>query len=219
MTEYDFSPAAYERAREKRESVSRWVDGTKLHEPPNPFLPLPGEQRTSSFYDTPSPPRASRSTTPYGAANYQAAPSRSYSLPPSMVAPSQATQTPYALQPAQQQYAMYGNNTYYSYPGSHQTSPLVSPPAPTQYSYSQPLAPYNGARTIMPNGQQYYQPASNQPVIVPIHGGAAGYVVVPAAGQKIQIVPVSGPLHSTFTSFVRLTYAYCSYNRTPSMLR
>lgn len=41
----------------------------------------------------------------------------------------------------------------------------------------------------MPNGQQYYQPASNQPVIVPIHGGAAGYVVVPAAGQKIQIVP------------------------------
>ncbi|PPQ74626.1 hypothetical protein CVT24_004174 [Panaeolus cyanescens] len=177
MTEYDFSPAAYERAREKHESVSRWVDSTKLHETPNPFLPLPGEQRTSSFYNAPSVPRASRSTTPYAPGfNYGATPSRSYSLPPPM-----ATRTLTAQSYTPPQYTSYSNGTYFSYPNSHHTSPVVSPPAPTQYSYSQ--------TQTLPNGQQYYQPAASQPLIVPIHGGTGGYVVVPAAGQKIQIVP------------------------------
>ncbi|KDR71287.1 hypothetical protein GALMADRAFT_143983 [Galerina marginata CBS 339.88] len=41
---------------------------------------------------------------------------------------------------------------------------------------------------LSPPYGQAYQPSSNQSVVVPINGGAGGYVVVPA-GQNVQVVP------------------------------
>lgn len=43
MTEYDFSPQAYERHLATQTRIAHWVDDTNEHSPANPFLPLPGE--------------------------------------------------------------------------------------------------------------------------------------------------------------------------------
>ena len=39
MTEYDFSPEAYERYLEKQSNIARWVDKTRRYAPSNPFFP------------------------------------------------------------------------------------------------------------------------------------------------------------------------------------
>lgn len=39
MTEYDFSPEAYERYLEKQNNIARWVDKTRRYVPSNPFFP------------------------------------------------------------------------------------------------------------------------------------------------------------------------------------
>ncbi|KAF8874272.1 hypothetical protein BD779DRAFT_1566992 [Infundibulicybe gibba] len=41
MTEYDYSPEAYERHLATQHRIARWVDTTNRHEPLNPFFPTP----------------------------------------------------------------------------------------------------------------------------------------------------------------------------------
>ncbi|KAF9534079.1 hypothetical protein CPB83DRAFT_422709 [Crepidotus variabilis] len=62
MTEYDFSPAAYERAAATQNRIARWVDETKRHDPANPFVPIPGEH--GSVYAPTSPPPTIPDRTP-----------------------------------------------------------------------------------------------------------------------------------------------------------
>ncbi|KAF5388951.1 hypothetical protein D9757_005046 [Collybiopsis confluens] len=41
MTEYDYSPEAYDRYKAKLRSIDRWVHNTERYEPANPFMPTP----------------------------------------------------------------------------------------------------------------------------------------------------------------------------------
>jgi len=58
MTEYDYSPDAFERHLAKLDGIAKWVDKTKQHEPVNPFAPLPGEHAHPSDSYPHSPPRS-----------------------------------------------------------------------------------------------------------------------------------------------------------------
>lgn len=49
MTEYDFSPAAVERYKEKQRGISRWVQETQKHNPPNPISSRPQAYRSSTY--------------------------------------------------------------------------------------------------------------------------------------------------------------------------
>lgn len=47
MTEYDFSPAAYERHFEKQREIARWIEDTVRYTPTNPFVPSVHHGRSS----------------------------------------------------------------------------------------------------------------------------------------------------------------------------
>ncbi len=50
MTEYDFSPEAYERHLATQARIARWVDDTNSHSPENSFSPLPGNYESVVSY-------------------------------------------------------------------------------------------------------------------------------------------------------------------------
>ncbi|KAJ8489814.1 hypothetical protein ONZ45_g13432 [Pleurotus djamor] len=53
MTEYDYSPEAYERYIAKQHAIASWVDNTKQYPPANPFVPTtPAVQARSLQRDT-----------------------------------------------------------------------------------------------------------------------------------------------------------------------
>ena len=52
MTEYDFSPEAYERHLEKQHNIARWVDKTRRYVPANPFFPATPANRHAALEDT-----------------------------------------------------------------------------------------------------------------------------------------------------------------------
>ena len=62
MTEYDYSPEAYERALRTQRRISAWVDQTERHAPANPFVPLPNEPqlplavKTRALHEAPDRP-------------------------------------------------------------------------------------------------------------------------------------------------------------------
>ena len=64
MTEYDFSPQAYERHLATQTRISSWVNETNGHSPANPFLPLPGEHG-SVVSPNSQPPSSSTAGSPY----------------------------------------------------------------------------------------------------------------------------------------------------------
>lgn len=63
MTEYDYSPEAYEQHLAKQARIARWVDNTNEYTPANPFRPLPGvpDERSSP---SPSGPRLQSDVPP-----------------------------------------------------------------------------------------------------------------------------------------------------------
>jgi hypothetical protein len=61
MTEYDYSPDAYERHMATQEKIRRWVDQTLEHSPCNPFALLPSEE-----YERSQTPQPAFRATPHG---------------------------------------------------------------------------------------------------------------------------------------------------------
>ena len=61
MTEYDYSPDAYERHLATQEKIARWVDQTLEHSPCNPFTLLPSEE-----YERTQTPQPAFRATPQG---------------------------------------------------------------------------------------------------------------------------------------------------------
>ena len=61
MTEYDYSPDAYERHLATQEKIARWVDQTLEHSPCNPFTLLPPEE-----YERTQTPQPAFRATPQG---------------------------------------------------------------------------------------------------------------------------------------------------------
>ena len=69
MTEYDYSPGAYERHLANQARIAKWVDHTNAHPKENPFVPLPGEHLPSPAPESDggySPPSASQVGGPSG---------------------------------------------------------------------------------------------------------------------------------------------------------
>ena len=69
MTEYDYSPGAYERHLANQARIEKWVDHTNAHPKENPFVPLPGEHPPSPAPESDggySPPSASQVGGPSG---------------------------------------------------------------------------------------------------------------------------------------------------------
>ena len=58
MTEYDYSPEAYERHLATQEKIARWVDQTLEQSPCNPFAPLPSDRSQT--------PQPAYRATPHG---------------------------------------------------------------------------------------------------------------------------------------------------------
>ncbi|KDR69395.1 hypothetical protein GALMADRAFT_919388 [Galerina marginata CBS 339.88] len=273
MTEYDYSPEAYERHLAKQAKIADWVEHTNYHEPANPFVPMPGEHAPSetyspppqpyqptpqypyqfqqpqpAFYTTPqgviSPtyssskrhhhhkhkhhssssrhasgsqslrpsPQTATSALPMGTGlSYAPTPQRSASTPPSMtvrgangmiVPVTMTTPQSYFGYPAQQH--QFFQPQAFGYPTPYVTSPPAMAPTYSRtsshsHSRSRPSSSRRSSRSTDHSYQlhspplqsspygQVYQPSSNQPVVVPINGGAGGYVVVPA-GQNVQVI-------------------------------
>ncbi|KAF5361940.1 hypothetical protein D9756_002015 [Leucocoprinus leucothites] len=209
MTEYDYSPEAHERYITKQYAIARWVDSTNRYEPANPFLPSEpsrspfqdaanralerdtqdsgyddGHHRSSSRhyhhrdekdrqrrptydrYDSHHSRSSSRKDS-RSSSTYPTRPHTSHSHYPQEFSPVNA-QTP-QYPNGQQQYPYYNHATHGPY-GSSSNSPLAMP---------QPRAP---------NEQ-----TSNMPTLVPINGGAGGYVLVPPKGATYQVVQPRSP--------------------------
>ncbi|KAG7444542.1 uncharacterized protein BT62DRAFT_921318 [Guyanagaster necrorhizus] len=155
MTEYDFSPAAIHRYREKQRSIHRWVSETKKHSPSNPFVPeLP--QRAQTFQVMPPPPeRRVSSSSSRPTTNSRPKHTRSRTevyIPQSshnhsrhrQPSKSAATLVYPTRPPVYQQQSMpqYSSNYYYMHPqmGQMTTAPYQQP-QPPQYQY--PIQPYS----------------------------------------------------------------------------
>ncbi|KAF8150219.1 hypothetical protein B0H34DRAFT_733100 [Crassisporium funariophilum] len=218
MTEYDYSPDAIERHLAKQQQISRWVDQTHQHPPANPFVPLPGEHALSqvpqpAFYTNPqgvisptysnsrrhhhsqrpSPQTAYAALPQQPTLGYRPPPARSFSTPPSMMH-SYST-------PAAPQYVTYPSGyTVIQAPYTTHNTPYNSPPIsqPSLYSrssshshsHSHSRSHSHHAAASYPVQQQlggmtYLQASPHQPVVIPTNGG---YVVVPAAGQQVQVI-------------------------------
>ena len=81
MTEYDFSPEAYERHLATQARIARWVDDTSSQSPENPFSALPGDyESVASSAHSPHPHPQDHAALPARYANTNALPlSPSYS--------------------------------------------------------------------------------------------------------------------------------------------
>lgn len=86
MTEYDFSPEAYERHLATQQRIGRWVDETEKYPKENPFIPQPPDPYPPSDYVAFAPPALPPPPGPqptydygYGYSQPQTAP---YSAPP-----------------------------------------------------------------------------------------------------------------------------------------
>lgn len=119
MTEYDFSPGAVSRYQEKQRGISRWVQETQRHIPPNPIQP-PRRSNTyngggthirssssASRQTTGSRPRAHRSKTDTQHSSshrtHSRQPTRSYTtpMPSARVVAAPAPQPQVYFQPPQ----------------------------------------------------------------------------------------------------------------------
>lgn len=194
MTEYDYSPEAYERYMAKQHAITRWVDETSHHAPANPFLPSealgsPGPalvrgfdsdsdhgHSSSHYRHRDDRHRSHRRNSHHGSqdrSQNSRKHSRSSSSPPS---PAYASPTsyPYAASPANQ----------YPYPYSYR----YGRPQYQQYAYPSASSTPNPPSSSQPYTPRYDRSPFSQPTLVPINGGAGGYVLVPPKGVSYQIV-------------------------------
>lgn len=211
MSEYDYSPEAFERHLATQRRIERWVDQTREQSPANPFMPLPGEYSDAqtphphphpAFYATPegvisptyshsprhyehrhnSSPRGTPVVMPPG---YRPVAGRSFSTPPV------AVRNYYPLPSTPYPTSSPLNSSPYASPyGSpYQSSPVSFP------SYSQaslhlvPAPPHIYVNPVQPpheaNTYPYFPTPPPQPVVV-VNRGGGGYVVVPPPVQHVQ---------------------------------
>ncbi|EMD35690.1 hypothetical protein CERSUDRAFT_85654 [Gelatoporia subvermispora B] len=169
MTEYDYSPAAYERFMAQQARVSNWVhdQGYRSREYPNPFVaspaampprrlaeprPQPARARTTPVLDPyagadvsrkTSRSSRTRETTPRAARDPQRSSSRSQTVPPSARHPPAAAYYPSHPQP---QYRYPSQN-----PAPPPPPPPPPPPQPQQYQQQQHRSTSRGGH-VPPQG-------------------------------------------------------------------
>lgn len=163
MTEYDFSPEAYERHLEKQHNIARWVDKTRRYAPANPFIAATPADRHAALHtdtshtrnDTTEPHRHHRSRSSPSSKNHSR---RHRSTEPSSSHRSNSSSIPRAP-PAQWQPvvdhrtgAYYANAPHHPAPVYQQRYP--DPPRPPR-SHTAPIylfpAPGNPPYAAYPN--------------------------------------------------------------------
>lgn len=168
MTEYDYSPAAYERYLAQQARVSNWVDDTvqQSHAFANPFVLSP-THRDRSFYDEPDP-----GSLPH---HYQHHPDQwSSSSRPSRErsrsyadhnhydrAPHSRHRTQSYSRPAAAQRDVYPSQSY-MYPQPH--AAVARTPAPRTHTSPPHSYQYQAYVTQPPPGQIYQLPNAPAPV-------------------------------------------------------
>ncbi|KAL0950460.1 hypothetical protein HGRIS_010409 [Hohenbuehelia grisea] len=164
MTEYDYSPDAYERYIAKQLSIARWVDNTNQHAPANPYTPPTPAQRTRPLQTThearPQPIRSKTSPSPLPAHQARSAHSRRSSNARS--------------------------------PTSHRPSASVSHLPDSASSRTQTSSRSHGSRH-KPHRSNTAPAYVHQPIYIPQQGriGTQAIILPPPGGQYV-IVPPKG---------------------------
>ncbi|KAH7925618.1 hypothetical protein BV22DRAFT_1104821 [Leucogyrophana mollusca] len=189
MTEYDYSPAAYERYIATQSRVSNWVSNTtqQSHQYSNPFVLSPSQATRSPDQLYPS-----SSSSSY----IRPAPTRSKTLP-HRDAPYQPTGPPPSSRPSRSRSHSYSDTKSSKYrsrsqPHSrsssqhrpHHTSYQITypspPPPPLPYRHQQPIR-----TNSVPVNYRTYQ--SGGPIYLPTPRAGHSYYIVPPGGAGVKV--------------------------------
>ncbi len=166
MTEYDFSPQAYERHLATQTRISSWVNETNGHSPANPFLPLPGEHG-SVVSPNPHPPSSSTTSSSYHTTRYGPASPSHMSHSSGSSKPKHSHQTRHgssSFQPSPQFGipVSVGGGLYTAATQAQLSQPMRIGPSSVTKSYSTPpsvmVLPYHSSPT--PQNPTYFYATS-----------------------------------------------------------
>jgi hypothetical protein len=229
MTEYDYSPAAYERYQAKLNNVAKWVDRQSYEAPSyaNPFVPTPSEnERGSKGFYANRP--LGRSMSPPVDDRY----SQSHALRRGRDYHTHASNASSATL-VQQPTTRYGSGSGSSTPHRSQSQPrshkrpqtsrsqTITYDKPVSAGYGQPPVHSATYPAVQPqyaqpqhhHGQQYTS-APGQTVVM--KQGKQTYVVVPPHGGRVEIRVRKFPS----PSFMDLSYSlYLFYSHFPLPVR
>ena len=161
MTEYDFSPEAYERHLEKQHNIARWVDKTRRYVPANPFFPATPANRHATLHtrtpedsrsDNTQPHRHHRSHSSHSSKHHSR---RHRSTEPSSSHRRSSTAPPAQWQPVVDRHTdpYYTRAPQHAAPFYHQQYPVAPQPlrANTTPVYLYPAPGKNNPYTTYPN--------------------------------------------------------------------
>ncbi|OSD05079.1 hypothetical protein PYCCODRAFT_1337361, partial [Trametes coccinea BRFM310] len=213
MTEYDYSPDAYERFQAKMAGVGSWVSEQRHHAPKysNPFQPEQSSSASSSRPRTGTPSRVEERSRHHTPKDERPQPSRSRTLPNPATGsgvPAHTTSRTYAY--AQQGPVGPGDphsrHRSARSPQRSATLPVdprytsatyaAAAPAPTPVphhvvpraspvTYPPPPPPPPGYQTR----QVEYKYVPGQPVVLPPPRPGETYVIIPPKGGRVDVVP------------------------------
>ncbi|KAH7907303.1 hypothetical protein BJ138DRAFT_1070454 [Hygrophoropsis aurantiaca] len=187
MTEYDYSPAAYERYLATQTRVSNWVSRTteQAHQYSNPFVLSPAQAaRTPDQLYPVSPSSDSRpiptrsKTLPHRDAPY-------YSTTPSPSSrPSRSRSHSYSdTKPSKHRSRPQPHSRAPSQHRSHHTTYQITYPSPTpQYRHPQSSRAHTGPVTY-----RTHQTGSSGPIYLPTPRTGHSYYVVPPGGAGVKV--------------------------------
>ncbi|KAF9450703.1 hypothetical protein P691DRAFT_440391 [Macrolepiota fuliginosa MF-IS2] len=193
MTEYNYSPDAYERYLATQQRIARWVDNTNQHRPSNPFVLSPTSE-SQSMRDLP-PPTSSASRAPSGSlASYNSkARSRSSDTAQRRPGLSDSHNTPVPTLRSSAEDSRSSPSHHIS-PSSRSRSTRHSHRSSSSSRYtsrsSRTHSTTTSFKTVTPNsdGPTYVKRSDTQPILVPIDGGRGGYVIVPPRGTRMEVL-------------------------------
>lgn len=184
MTEYDYSPAAYERHMEKLARVEHWVTKQRDCAPAysNPFVPRQPTIAGQPSVVPPAPaPRGS-----YRTREHIAAPPRSRALSPES---NQGTHTRYSSDSRSRSQPRAAPARSQTMPNQHRGGAVVYPskqyPYPQQPHVGIPPVPH-GANAIYRTYE--YDPRSGKDIVLPPPRPGETYVIVPPGARKVEVV-------------------------------
>ncbi|KAI0072130.1 hypothetical protein K474DRAFT_1711872 [Panus rudis PR-1116 ss-1] len=200
MTEYDYSPAAYEKYLENQNRVSNWVNTQAYHAKhyANPFIP-PSEAAapSSSSSRARSPPHSS-------SAHYRSGSSSRQTSPTPVASPTYVSSRPSAHRSATMPIVVDSHNHHqsrHSRSTSRTTAIPPPPPPPPQMYYP------SGYQTTSPVSMVYAQyPAQTSPRAIystSKHGETKHIKVTVAPGERVVIQPGSRRVDYVSDSHVR----------------
>lgn len=202
MTEYDYSPAAYERYIANQTRVSKWVDGQAAHasQYSSPFVP-PSSSSSSSSRDSPlhdnerysrhrdhdreRPSSSSRHSDSSSSRPQQVR--RSSTNPPQIYKPSTHDHSSSHSRSRSNSHAHSSSHSH-----SHHSSrnrEVVIPLSPTR-SHAYEAYPYHHSSSTSQQTYKTYtiDPANTREIVLPPPKRGETYVIIPPAGQRIEVV-------------------------------